>query len=129
MTLRDEILAKCSLALIASRDEAAIAAVISVGRTRPSTREIGDGAILETLGVVAANAFLDVINTASDYRYVKRLVQDGTLHIGKPLVQASVQAMVLDGVLTQVQADALCALGVEPDPVTAHEVAQALEGM
>jgi len=126
MTLLEEIQAKCGPALLASRDFDAIAAFVSAGRTKPSTREIGNGTILEVLGLTVGNALLDVINTAQDFRYVKPLVEQGRLTVGSALVQATVQALVPMGVLTQPQADALCALGFDPDPVTALQVNQAL---
>lgn len=126
MTLLEEIQAKCGPALLASRDFDAIAAFVSAGRTKPSTREIGNGTILEVLGLETGNALLDVVNTAQDFRYVKPLVEQGRLTVGSALVQATVQALVPMGVLTQPQADALCALGFDPDPVTALQVNQAL---
>jgi hypothetical protein len=126
MTLLEEIQAKCGPALLASRDFDAIAAAVSIGRTKQSAREIGNGTILEVLGLTVGNALLDVINTVPDFRYVKPLVEQGRLTVGSPLVQATVQALVPMGVLTQPQADALCALGFDPDPVTALQVNQAL---
>ena len=126
MTLLDEITAKCDADLIASRDFDAIAAFVSAGRTKPSAREIGNGTILEVLGLATGNALLDVVNTVPDFRHVKPLVEQGRLTVGSPLVQATVQALVPMGVLTQPQADALCALGFDPDPVTALQVNQAL---
>lgn len=126
MTLLEEIQAKCGPALLASRDFDAIAAFVSAGRTKPSTREIGNGTILEVLGLETGNALLDVVNTAQDFRYVKPLVEQGRLTVGSALVQATVQSLVPMGVLTQTQADALCALGFDPDPVTAQQVNQAL---
>lgn len=126
MTLLAEITAKCGPALLASRDFDAIAAFVSADRKKPSTREIGNGTILEVLGLEAGNALLDVINNVPDFRHVKPLVEQGRLTVGSPLVQATVQALVPMGVLTQPQADALCALGFDPDPVTASQVNQAL---
>jgi hypothetical protein len=128
MTLLDEIQTKCDPALIASRDFDAIAAAVSVGRVKPSTREIGNGTILEVLGLSVGNALLDVVNTVSDFRYVKPLVEQGRLTIGSPLVQSTVQSLVPMGVLTQAQADALCALGFDADHVTAARVANAMTG-
>ena len=126
MTLLAEIQAKCGPALLASRDFDAIAAFVSAGRTKPSTREIGNGTILEVLGLETGNALLDVINNVPDFRHVKPLVEQGRLTVGSPLVQSTVQALVPMGVLAQPQADALCALGLDPDPVTASQVNQAL---
>lgn len=128
MTLLTELQSKCSAGLISARDYAAIAATVNVGRTKPSGREIGSGTILETIGLAAGNAFLDVIDTAPDFRHVKKLVQDGRLIISSELVMVTIQGMVDAKVLTQPQADALLALAVLPDPVSASQVASALDG-
>lgn len=120
--LKAEISARCSAALIASRDTQAIADTLNIGRKRPNNkREIGNGTILETIGLVAGNALLDVINNAPDFRHVKPLVEQGRLLIGSKLVQLTLQSLV-GTVLTQGQADALCALGFEPDPVSELDV-------
>jgi hypothetical protein len=126
MGLREDILADpaCATAL-AARDCIEMARIRSIGRTRANAREIGNGTILETLGIAAGNALLDEINTNASYRYVKPLVEQGRLLIGAALVQATVQSMV-PAVLTQAQADTLCALGKEPDPLTLQEVGDAL---
>ena len=129
MTLLQEIQAKCSTALLATRDTTAIAAAVNVGRVKANMLEIGNGSILNTIGIAAGNRLLDVINTVADYRYVKPLVDQGRLLIGSPLVQATVQnfTTVAGGsVLTQAQADALCALGKSPDLVTELDVRRAL---
>lgn len=127
MTLLAEIHAKATAEQIAARDHDAIAAAVNVGRKRRNKREIGNGTILETLGLAAGNALLDVINSAPDFRHVKPLVEQGRLVISSPLVQATVDSLV-PSVLTQAQADALKALGWEDDPVTAVQVAAALDG-
>jgi hypothetical protein len=114
-----------SAALVAARDDGAIAAALSVGRKKPNAREIGNGTILETIGLAAGNALLDVINTVPDFRHVKPLVEQGRLVIGAPLVQATVHSLV-PSVLTQPQADALCALGFDDDPISVNAVSDAL---
>lgn len=125
MTLLVEIQA-LPQALLDAQDFDAIAAAVSVGRKRRNTKEIGNGTILEVLGLSAGNALLDVINNVADFRHVKPLVEQGRLQIGSPLVQETVQDLV-PAVLTQAQADALCALGWDAGaPVTAHEVKQVL---
>lgn len=128
MSLLTELQGKCSPELLASRDHDAIAAAVNAGRAKPNAREIGNGTILETLGLAAGNAFLDVINTVPDFRHVKPLVEQGRLVVGSPLVQATVQSMVGAGILTQAQADALCALGKDPDPLTPARIANILDG-
>ena len=129
MTLLEEIQAKCSPALIASKQHGEIAALVSIGRTRPSIREIGNGTILEVLGLAAGNAMLDAINTIPDFRHVKPLVEQGRLTIGSPLVAASLGAFVQGNVITQADADKLLAIAVEPAPVSVGEVVKAMEGM
>lgn len=127
-TLLAEIQAKCPPELIAAKEHGQIAALVSVGRTKPSTREIGNGTILETIGLQYGNAMLDVINNTPDFRHVKPLLEQGRLIIGSPLVVAAVQGMV-PAVMPQAVADLLLALTVEPAPVSVQEVIKAMEGM
>lgn len=125
---KEEIIAKCSAELIASRDEAAIANVVSVGRIRPSNVEIGNGTILDLLGLTVGNALLDAVNASTSLRYAKTLLDSGRLNVGSNLVQTTIKSLV-PAILTQEQSDILCALGVESDVVSAIDVAYAMEGM
>lgn len=127
MSLIDEIKAKCPPELIAAKEHGQIAALVSAKRTKPSTREIGNGTILETIGLQYGNAMLDVIYSAPDFRHVKPLLEQGRLIVGSPLVVATIQGMV-PAVFPQVVADRLLALAVEPAPVSVQEVIQAMEG-
>jgi hypothetical protein len=112
---------------LAKRNIDALACILSASRVRPSAREIGNGTILEVLGVDAGNRLLDHIAGADELRHVRPLLEQGRLMIGAHLVQAALQSYVrLDGVLAQADADALCALGTEPDPLTPQDVADAL---
>jgi hypothetical protein len=123
---KEEILAKCSDELIASRDCQAIAAVVSVGRTRPSGLEIGNGTIITALqDLTTANAVLDVLHTDARFKYVVPLLDQGRLIISDPLVIATLQSFV-PTIITQDQCNALTALGVIPDPVSVTDVAFAL---
>lgn len=126
MTLLEEIKAKCDASLIATQDVEAIAVAVSKGRVKPSGLQIGSGTILETIGLTAGNALLDVINSTPGFRHVKILVNDGRLIISSPLVKASLDGMVKASVLTQEHADALLALAVMPDPVTELDVRKSL---
>lgn len=125
MALLDEIKAKCSPELLASRNPQAIAAAVSAGRTRPSATEIGNGTILEVLGLELGTAVLDIINGTATYKYVVPLLEQGRLRIGSSVAQDAVQAFVTAKVLSQEQADALKVLGTEPAPVSYDEVARA----
>lgn len=86
MTLRDEIISKCSPDLLALHDTNAIANVINSGRVKPNKVEIGNGTILEVLGLSVGNALLDIIYTDSNFRHVKHLVEQGRLTIDSPLI-------------------------------------------
>ena len=69
----------------------------------------------------AANAVLDVIDNAPDYRHVKQLVENGWLDIGSALARQSIDALV-PAIITQEQADAIKALGEVSTPVDEFEV-------
>lgn len=133
MTLLEEIQAKCTLTLIASRDHQAIADAVNVGRTRLRKTELGQGGIVAAIGDVdAANAFLDIVTNrandpASKFRHIASVINRGEFDMGEQMAQISVQAMV-PAVLTQEQADKLKALGIAGDHVSAARVANALDG-
>lgn len=128
MTLREDILADsaCTAAL-AAKDCAELARIrtLTVGRTQPNSREIGNGSILATIGVVSGNKLLDEINTNPLYRHVKPLVDQGRLLIGSSLVAGTLQSMV-PTIISQADASALIALGRDAQPYTVAEVADAV---
>ena len=121
MLLRDEILALCTADVLASRDTALIAAQLSAGRRRLVPTEIGNGAILEKIGLPTGNALLDLINSAPDFRHVKPLLEQGRLRVDSPLVRATLDSLV-PALLSRAQADALLALAEVPDPVSEYAV-------
>lgn len=126
MNLIDEIRAKCSY--LKARDDGAIVAILSAGRTRSRERLIGIGTVLETLGMEKGTALLSFIESQPTLKYVWKLIEASNLNVGSPLVSQSLDQFAQAGVLTQADADKLKALGIEPAPVTAQEVAKALEG-
>lgn len=128
-TLLAEIQAKCPPELIAAKEHGQIAALVSAGRTRPSAREIGNGTILETIGLQYGNAMLDVIYNDPQFRHVKPLLEQGRLIVGSPLVVQTISGMVAGGVIPSAAGAALLALTVEPAPVSVQEVIKAMEGM
>lgn len=125
MTLLEEIKAKCTPELLASQDHQAIADTVNVGRTRPSDTEIGNGTILEVLGLELGTAVLDVVYATASYKYVVPLLEQGRLKIGSSVAQAAVQAFV-PGLLSQEQADALKSLGSVPNPISEFDVRRTL---
>ena len=127
-TLLQEITANVPPDVLATRNTQAITDALNATRSKPSGLQVGKGTILETIGLAAGNAFLDVIDTQPDFRHVRGLVAEGRLIISSPLVMATIQSLV-PAVLTQAQANALLALATVPEPVSVQEVIAAMEGM
>lgn len=114
----------CAAAL-AAKDCEALAVLLSAGRTCGNEREVGYGTIIETIGIESGNQLIDFLKAAEPMRHVVPLLDQGRLRIGSPLVQSTLQSFV-GGPIDQAEADALCALGLQPDPLTARQVAEAL---
>lgn len=106
-------------------DTQAIADALSAGRTRYVETQIGVGTIIEVLGLATANAVLDVIYSAPDYRHVKPLLDQGRLRLDSAFVRGALQSMV-PSLLTQEQRDALVARAAVSDPVNEYDVRMAI---
>ena len=107
-------------------DTQAIAAALSVGRTRYVETQIGVGSIIEVLGLAAANPVLDALYAAPDYRHVKPLLDQGRLRLDAVAQAGMLQPLVTGGLLTQAQLDALVARAKEPAPVDEYDVRMAI---
>ena len=143
MSLRDEILAGGFN--LANRDDGAIAAALSQGRTKVVSREVGDGAIALALGTQAGPLFLyklkklaatvlpddatdaQIIPVAIAQQAVESLAKVG-FDVGDPDVRSGL-SMFEGTLLTSEQIEAIKALAVVPDVITAQDVAKALEGL
>lgn len=106
-------------------DTQAIANALSAGRTRYVETQIGVGTIIEVLGLATANAVLDVIYSAPDYRHVRPLLDQGRLRLDSAFVRGALQSMV-PALLTQEQRDALVARAAVSDPVNEYDVRMAI---
>lgn len=126
MSLFQEIQAKCTPEQISSLNHKEIADIVSLGRTQLVPTEIGNGSILETLGIATANTLLDIINNTAIFKYVKPLLDQGRLRVDSTIVRDTLDSLVGNGI-SQADADALKALAIKPNPVTSLEVAAALE--
>lgn len=107
-------------------DSRAIADALSQGRTRANNFEIGNGLILATIGIEAGNALLDALYNTVEFRYVKPLLEQGRLDVSSPLVAGALAQLVENEVISQAEADALIALGQDPDPVNELDVRRAI---
>ncbi len=134
MTLHDEILSRpdCADAL-AARDCGALATILSAGRTKLIERNVGYGTVMDTLGAEAGAAFLDGLTdlaaTSSPVKWALKLLDRGELNIGAPATQQQLDALATAGAFPQAVADALKALAVVPEVVSAQDVQTALEGL
>ncbi len=108
-----------------ARNDVAIAEVLSAGRVKPVPTDVGNGTILETIGLDAGNALLDVLNQAAEFRHVKPLLEQGRLRVDSALVRATLDGLV-PAVLTAEQAQALKALAEHPDPIHYNAVSDVL---
>jgi hypothetical protein len=83
-------------------------------RTKLVATEIGNGTILEAIGLASGNALLDVLYTQPDFRHVKPLLEQGRLRLDSALVQLSIDGLATMNVITEAEADKLKALAVVP---------------
>ena len=143
MSLREEILAGGFD--LDNRDDGEIAAALSQGRTKVVSREVGDGSIALALGTQAGPLFLyklkklaatvlpddatdeQIIPVAIAQQAVESLAKVG-FDIGNPDVRSGL-SMFEGTLLNSEQTEAIKALAVVPDVITAQDVAKALEGL
>lgn len=122
MTLLDEIKARVPAEVRDTRDAQAIADVLNAGRVRREPREVGNGLILEALGMTEGNALLDVLSTAPDFRHVWPLVVSGRLDITTAEVAAALAGLEATGVVSAAGVEKLLALADVPCPLSEFEV-------
>lgn len=125
----DEITAADALLDPDSRNDVALAALISAGRTKHVPTELGVGTVLATLGP-GAGAWLDAITAVGeqnrDVYWALTLLHKGTLRIDMPATRSQMESLaqavpaLADGI------NALLGLCMAPDPVAQADVSRAL---
>lgn len=112
-----------------NRNDVALAALVSAGRTKVVPTEIGVGTILAALagqGGVFLDTLVAVGEQNRDVHWTMELIKQGRLRIDMPATRAGMQALaatvpqLADGIA------ALLQLGVESDPVPVLDVSRAL---
>lgn len=128
MITKAQILAVVAPEIIASKDESAIAAAFaSTLEQVPLNTEIGVGTILDVMGLDAGNAFLDVIFTQPQFRYIKLVIEAGKLDVSLTSVRDYIDQLSSLGVMPAESAAALKGLGRQAATVSAYDVAMAFE--
>lgn len=114
-----------------------IAGILSVGRTRSTPTEVGNGTVLEALGLEVGNALLDVLlstNPASPYRHVRPLLEQGRLRLDLAPAQMALGSLIgveiAPGVtFTAEHVAALIARTRTADPISTNQVSDALNAV
>ena len=124
MALLDEIRAKCSPTLLATRDTQAIVDAVNVGRVKVSQKLGGIGVVMESLGPVDGAALLDQLETMSAkvpaVKWAFVLINPGELDFGS----AATRAMI-DQLIPGPAGVALKATAEVADPVSEFDVRRA----
>ena len=85
--------------LLALQNTQAIADALPDEVTLVST-EIGKGKIIETIGMDAANAILDIIDTEQPFRHVKQLLANGWLDVNSAVLREQLDQMAVAGAIS-----------------------------
>lgn len=130
MTLLDEIRAKCSPELLASRDYDLIAKAVSAGRKTVVKSLHGIGSIIETLGLEDGPSVLNsleqlkVSNQTVKWGWI--LLEKGELDFGSDATRLMISSLVSASILTEEQAALLKSLAERDNPVSEFEIRKAL---
>lgn len=130
-TLVDRPLTDDEIVQAEARNDALLAASLSVGRTRIQSREIGTGTIL---AVLAPNGgeFIDALvalgETDRNVYWSMELIKQGRFDIGMPKAREQIQALATGNPDLAPSVAALLAYGEVPDPLPVAAVSAILNG-
>ena len=131
---RAEVLAKCTPALIASRDEAAMAEAINVNRA--TSRPV---AVLDVKAYLHRNnLWLPIKVAAAGVQSATQMSALALIEFASsgvsnmdttlPIIAAQLGYLVAGGVISQANKDAIIGMGTVADPISPFDVAVALQG-
>jgi hypothetical protein len=132
MTLLAEIQAKCTAEMLANRDDGAIAALVSVGRIKRIKTEVGVGTFLSEFNGLGGD-FLNTLESMgasnANIKWTMVLINAGRLDLGNAYLQTQMDALAVALPIYAQGIANMQALGFVDDPVSATQIAQALEGL
>ena len=127
MITRDEILAS-GLSL---DDHGAIAAALSVGRTKIVPTPIGIGTVLAVMAPQGGD-FLNALETMgatdANVKWALKMIEQATFDIGHPVTRAQLEQFAIAAPALADGIAALLNVAVVADPVSSQEVSKAMEG-
>lgn len=130
-TLAGRSMTPGEIALAAIRNDAGLAASLSVDRKMPASRLIGIGTIQATLGA-GAGAFLDGLvtlgQTDRDVFWAMELIKSGTLDIGMPETRTQIETLAAANSGIAQPCAAILALAVVDAPLPTDQVSAILNG-
>lgn len=141
-TLAGRALTATEIGYANARDDADLAASLSVGLTTTASTKIGIGGVLNALGAANGAAFLDAMtslsSTVSAIKYGLQLLDSGQFDVGDSTSIATINLLVTGGTLggatipantiSQATATALLNLAVIPAPISVSQVSNILNG-
>ena len=127
MITRAEILAS-GLSL---DDHGAIAAALSVGRTKVVPTPIGIGTVLAVMAPQGGD-FLNALETMgatdANVKWALKMIEQATFDIGHPVTRAQLEQFAQDAPVLADGIAALLDVAVQDDPVSSQDVSKAMEG-
>jgi hypothetical protein len=115
--------------LLPSRNDVAIAAVLSVGRVRVEPRRVGIGTILATMrpnGGYFLDALEQLATTDSNVKWTLKLIEQSNFDIGLPATREELSAFAAANPALAANINALLAVAEIDDPIPTNAVSDAL---
>ena len=112
-------------------DHGAIAAALSVGRTKVVPTPIGIGTVLAVMAPQGGD-FLNALETMgatdANVKWALKMIEQATFDIGHPVTRAQLGQFAQDAPALADGIAALLDVAVQDDPVSSQEVSKAMEG-
>ena len=106
-------------------DHGAIAAALSVGRSKVVPTQIGIGTVLAVMAPSGGD-FLNALEVMgaqdSNVKWALKMIEHGTFDVGHPVTRAQLQAFAAAAPSMASAIDALLAVALIADPVTEYDI-------